>query len=233
MTNTEKFIQHYNEIDEFLRSHQKDGEYIPFSQLLRDSNNRVVRLNYSILKQFADLRNILSHSKEEIAEPTNEAVERFKQIEQAIINPPNALNKLAIRKNEIFTAKLRDNVLHVIEIMNKNIYTHAPVVNENEVLVGVFSEETLFSYLAEKKEVIIDQTVIIKEFEDFIPLKKHRSEYFEFVPKNSDVFQIELLFKNYIKDKKRLGMVFITENGKTEETILGIMTAWDLGKKDL
>jgi len=34
----------------------------------------------------------------------------------------------------------------------------------------------------------------------------------------------------FVKGGKRLGVLFVTQNGKEGEGILGMITAWDLGK---
>ncbi len=38
--------------------------------------------------------------------------------------------------------------------MNKNIYTHIPVIEEGES-IGIFSENTIFSYIVEKQEMLL------------------------------------------------------------------------------
>jgi hypothetical protein len=37
-------------------------------------------------------------------------------------------------------------------------------------------------------------------------------------------------FGGFVKDGKRLGVLFVTQSGKVGEGILGMITAWDLGK---
>lgn len=76
--------------------------------------------------------------------------------------------------------------------------------------------------------LFIEDDVLIKEFEEFIPIDKHESECFEFVSKKALVIDIENIFQIGLKDQKRISVVFITENGKPKEKILGMITAWDL-----
>lgn len=111
--------------------------------------------------------------------------------------------------------------------MSKNTYTHVPVLDKG-VLIGVFSESTLFSYIIKNGVLFIEDDVLIKEFEEFIPIDKHESECFEFVSKKALVIDIENIFQIGLKDQKRISVVFITENGKPKEKILGMITAWDL-----
>ena len=68
----------------------------------------------------------------------------------------------------------------------------------------------------------------IREFSEFIPIDKHESESFVFVHKDTLVIDIEEMFANELKEGKRLAVVFITKNGDPNETILGLLTAWDV-----
>jgi len=44
-------------------------------------------------------------------------------------------------------------------------------------------------------------------------------------------FEIKEKYGRFVKDGKRLGRVlFVVQNGKFGEMILGLVTAWDLGK---
>jgi len=45
-----------------------------------------------------------------------------------------------------------------------------------------------------------------------------------------DALEIKEKFGDFIKDGKRLGVLFVIQNGKEGEGILGLITAWDLGK---
>ena len=36
------------------------------------------------------------------------------------------------------------------------------------------------------------------------------------------------MFQEALEDKKRLGAVFVTQNGRPTERILGMLTAWDM-----
>lgn len=40
------------------------------------------------------------------------------------------------------------------------------------------------------------------------------------------------MFQNSFKENKKLAVIFITENGKETESILGMITAWDLAGYD-
>jgi hypothetical protein len=41
------------------------------------------------------------------------------------------------------------------------------------------------------------------------------------------------LFQENLEKKKRLGAVFVTANGKEDEAMLGLITAWDVAGADV
>jgi CBS domain-containing protein len=119
----------------------------------------------------------------------------------------------------------------VIAKMNANVYTHVPILR-NGAVIGVFSENTIFSYVAEHRNVVIDPNTRIEAFRDYVPLTKHVSEVFEFLPQRASVADVLLKFQNSIRDKKRLAAVFITDDGESTGRLLGLITAWDLAKAE-
>jgi hypothetical protein len=70
--------------------------------------------------------------------------------------------------------------------------------------------------------------VKIKDFADFISFESHTNEYYEFVSRDTTIFEIEEIFTQGLKKLKRISVVYITENGKSSEGLLGMITVWDL-----
>lgn len=96
------------------------------------------------------------------------------------------------------------------------------------MVIGIFSENTLLNYIANKGDVLLEKDAKIREFIEYLPFDKHNSEYFDFVSKNASLIEVEELFQEELKEHRRLGVVFITENGRSNQKILGIITAWDM-----
>lgn len=237
-TNASKFITIYNEIDVYMRKFLKVDNNVSHVKLIKDigKRNKIFRNYKDELISFADLRNLIVHNPNKryadpIFEPHDNLVKYYHDILDKINNPPLALNTIAIRANDIYKTTLDSNAIDVIQTMNKNTYTHVPVV-EDEKIIGVFSENTVLSYIADKEEMLLINDALIKDFLDFIPFDKHGSEYFEFVSKDTLVFDIEDIFKKGLKNNKRIATVFITENGSENEKLLGLVTAWDVAGYD-
>lgn len=232
--NSELFLEMYNEIDQYMRKELKKSDEASHSNLIREMSkkNRVFRNNENDLLDYAKLRNAIVHNSHKkvadpIAEPHEYIVKRYKSLLDSVMNPPKALDTIAIKSDKIFSAQLSNNLYGILKKMKDNSFTHVPIF-DGEKFIGVLSENTLFSYMVDNKDVIITTEYLIKELIDYIPIDNHIGEYFEFVERQSLVLDIVEKFSDYLIDTKRLGAIFITENGLGSQKILGMITAWDI-----
>ncbi len=235
---SEKFLQIYNELDDYMRKQLKAEIYIDHSTLLRQmaDRNRIFSDFYKDLKMFADMRNLLVHNPykgnaDPLLAPHEYIVNKYEDIKNQVLHPKKALS-IAIPANLIYTTTLETNALKVMQTMNEKVYTHVPVL-DGKKMIGVFSENTILSYLSDHKEALILKDMKIKEFEDFIPLDKHLSENFEFVGRHTLLIEVEELFRKNLVNRRRIGMVFITNSGKKDEELLGLLTSWDIAGKEI
>lgn len=229
---TDKFLQLYKQL-EF------DGRRLFFPNT-KEGDNIIGRLlSIPYLKRFKEdldycrvVRNFLTHNPKVDGVypiiPSQEMVRLLEHCVNIVNNPPKAI-EFAVPASKILTADFDCPVLEIIEMMNRFVYTHVPVLKDGK-LIGVFSDNTVYSYICREKELTIDDDTKISMFEKYIHLDEHINEYFEFVPKNTMFYEIEELFKyNYqCKRNKLLSVIYITENGKRDEKILGMLTPWDV-----
>lgn len=229
---TELFLQLYKQL-EF------DGRRLYFPNS-KENESIIGRLmNLAQLRPFKEdldycrvVRNFLMHNPKVGGVypiiPSNEMIALLKHCISILNNPPKAIS-YAVPFGNIYTTTLDDRVLEVIDIMNNFTYTYVPVV-ENGNLIGIFSDNIIYTYVCQKKSINIAEDTKISEFKDFIGLDEHMNEYFEFVPKSIMLYEVEELFKYNYKErrKKLLAVVYITENGRRGEKILGMLTPWDI-----
>lgn len=235
---SERFLQIYNELDNYIHKSLKADSHVDHASLLRQMTdaNRIFSAYYKDLKTFAEIRNLLVHNP--YAEHANPmfiphvyVVKRYEDIVNQILRPQKAMS-IAVPRRLIYTALLGDNALNVMKAMNDNVYTHIPVM-EGDKMIGVFSENTILSYLVHNKDSIVTEDVKLNEFKDFIPLDKHPSEYFEFIGREALLADVEEIFRRGLVNRKRVAVIFITENGNKEERLLGMLTAWDIAGKQI
>jgi len=111
--------------------------------------------------------------------------------------------------------------------MKEHIYTHVPILEDGKV-IGAFSENTVFSYLMDNDITLLDNSIKISEFGKYLPLDMHESETFAFSSFDAPVYEVEEIFEKSFSIGQRLGMVFLTQNGRSTERLLGVLTAWDI-----
>jgi CBS domain-containing protein len=204
----------------------------PHLQLIEEmiTESALIGAKHRELEAFAKLRNAIVHTRypdaEPIAEPHERIVEDYEQAVRELIHPPSVM-KMAIPVKDIFTTDLDQSVVAVITTMNSKAYTHAPIL-DGGMLVGVFSETSIFSYLAEHRAATITSKTVVGEFRAFLPLSKHTSETFDFLAGDSTVADIASRFRHSFDGHTRLSAVFITDSGTEAGQLLGLVTAWDI-----
>ena len=176
------------------------------------------------------IRNLLSHGEckveGKVAIEINEnIIEKLKEIISLLENPPLVASRYI---TEMFVVDLEEKLEKLIKTMNEKKISHVPVLDKDKKLVGVFSENTIFSKLSEDEIIEIGKEYKVKDYEKYIKLENHSSEYFDFIKRNEELASAQNLFNKSIKKDKKLVMLFVTENGKKTEKILGIITPWDL-----
>lgn len=61
----------------------------------------------------------------------------------------------------------------------------------------------------------------------------HKSEVFDFIGRDALLAHVTLKFQVNLKNKQRLGAVFVTDKGSKDEKVLGLITAWDVAGTEL
>lgn len=128
----------------------------------------------------------------------------------------------------MYYASITDKVTQVVSKMNKEKYSYVPILQDDK-LYGVFSQDTLFTFVAQNEGFILEDCLELNEFGELLDIDSHSSERFEFMPRNSTVLDVDQKFNEDVNQEKRLEGIFITENGQRNEKILGLTTIWDLG----
>jgi len=228
-----EFLVTFRSLEEKLTLLSKvRGEYVSFSRALEECRyKKIVPILqydkvYKVLKNASDLRNMLSHQND-ICYPTYDFYTKFKMIANEIIDPLTIYD-ICIKKSDIVYATLSSNVLEVIDLMVENHLSHVPVMQKNQV-VGVFSTNTFFQYVYNNKNIKVNEEYQIKDY--ILKDEYHMlNDDYLFVSRNEKASSIlKYLFKKN-PNQKRTSVFFITENGKKDESLLGLATPIDILK---
>lgn len=236
MNNNDEFLKLYNRLDANLRTlYQIDNHQVSVvkkyeDQLKRSSASDNRERGYAI-ETIRNIRNTLVHESKFYNKDSfvieAEVIEFLKQELKLIANPRRLSDKMR-NYDDVYKVNLYDKVITIAETMKRYHYSHAPVVDEEKKLIGVFSESTLFTYLLNYGAISLKKDMIVEDFLPYILIDNHDSERFEFYAKDCLLSDIYDRFEKKQPHEKRLAMIFVTEHGKTNEPILGIITLTDL-----
>jgi len=168
-----------------------------------------------------NIRNAHTHSSEflEIKEP---AIVFFRKLVNIFCKKAK---DIAISKQEIYKVNLRTKVCQTIKEMDEHLYTHVPVIQE-KVFYGVFSENTLLKIVSSRRW---NEDLTMNDVVDILKIANGVDDY-KFLSENASFYDVYKLFQKYIDRGKRLGVIFLTNDGQEIGDIKGLITAWDLHK---
>lgn len=229
MTNSEKFLNLFRNLEGYLKKLVNEPSYVSFRNLvIRASKiNPAINEYANDLWELVELRNGIVHAptNKTIAEVYDFVISLTEEIYKKIIKPPTAVE---IASKPVYICQANDDLIIQVKLMKEKIFTHVPVY-ENNKFIGVLSETSIFNWFADlDKNNIPIQEIKVGDIKPVIDILNRPNEYFEFVKENKNAYFIKEWFTKAIKENKRLGAVFVTDDGTKDGKILGIITAWDL-----
>ena len=229
MTNAELFLDKYKQLEEVVRNtyHLRDADSISYYLSGQDQYKRFK----DDIKYCQDVRNLLSHKKKLnnsfAVEPNVHMIQFIDNLVNKIKNRPKCVD-VQIRFNDIYWQTTDGSVKNAMTIMREKLYTHVPIIDDNGIVVGVFDENSIFTYIADEGIVSIEDELKFIDIEHYISLENREMESFVFVKANSYVEDLESEFERSLNRHQRIGMAFVTVNGKPTEKLQGIITPWDI-----
>lgn len=95
MKNSEKYLDIYNKIDNYLKKYDNYDSYVNFAQKVKNTKNKVAQRYRDELLSFGELRNAIVHNpkigNKAIAEPHEETVSRISELYDKISNPKKVI----------------------------------------------------------------------------------------------------------------------------------------------
>lgn len=238
MNDNDYFIDLYNRLDNLLRDYygleDRNNSVIKrYEDDLKRSTISQIREKGFALETVRNVRNTLIHESkiyQNDAFLISKETLQFLKNEIDCISNPIKITDVMRKIEQTYKVTIDEPVKSVTANMSKKKFSHTPIIDNNGILVGVFSESTLYTYLLDHQEVSIKDSTTIKEFLDYIPVDKHSSEKYLFVAKNTRLSEIYNSFDKKFAHDKRIAMLFVTYNGKSNQKIIGIITLQDLLK---
>ncbi|MCG8602944.1 MAG: CBS domain-containing protein [Verrucomicrobiales bacterium] len=176
------------------------------------------------LRMVAGLRNVIIHEKVkphlQLAIPTETVVTRLELLAEEITNPPRVF---PVFQTKVERIQMKDSLREVLALVEKRDYSQFPVYREDR-FQGLLTENGITRWLASQ----VTNTLSLVDFEEatiqqIIKQDDNRRNY-RFVDRDCTISRAEQIFR----DHELLEAIFITQNSKKSESLLGIITRWDI-----
>jgi len=239
MENHQKLLALYNEVDELLRGYYKNDNYsnsviMKFIKDLQKSGSFKYEEYGRKLNMIRVIRNDLIHdldmNSQKLITINDETIVFLEELVSVLKNPVSAYDICTKFKDVSYIpVEAKDTlIIDLVKRMRQRGFSQMPVLEKNNVVYGVFSANVLFDYIKDTDGNIEDTK--LSDIMDFLPVEKHFSESYNFVPANMNLRKIsEILTEEYEANKKPV-MIFVTQHGNAKEPLMGIIVASDLIK---
>lgn len=229
MNTAEEFLNIYNTVDHLITT---NDNYETFSSKIRKSKNPIIKNYQSKLISFGELRNAIVHNNrnngEYIAYPREDVVVEFRAILEKLEKPKGVYPLFSF---EVIGAHKEDKINSMIKVMRENSFSQFPVFDDNNKVIELINTNTISRWIGKHFDkdniVLIENATVgdILEDQDNIEFKNN----YKFISKYSDIYTAYDYFLEFIKKENRnLDVLFITENGKASEKLLGLITIEDI-----
>lgn len=178
-----------------------------------------------------DVRNLIAHPLANSRGPTvvvtQDLISRTQRLLDALTTVRTA-NKTGVPLSQLFTATTDTKLITMADIMREKRYSHIPVLDEQNRVIGVFNESAIFDYLVRETIIELTDTTMVAELMDHCRLDAGHTESFRFIrPSTSEDEMLDALI-NVEGEFTRVGALFVTPSGDPTEPLHRMITIWDV-----
>lgn len=228
MNNNDLFLDLYRRLELFL-----DGKYhyaeSPIKEYIHHLEKSMIgedKIKASTLDFLRVIRNHLVHRNiDQYICVSDQAINFIKREIDIFENPIRAIH-LMLPFKSVYSIHLNDQTNEVLKKIYKNSYDVVPILNDNNAVIGIFTLDVLLKDMYINKDNYDYKNSTIAHFEKLIKLDEQIKERYDFISSDEDLDEIMKMFND--KENKKLKMLFVTENGKKYEPLLGIITPHDI-----
>jgi predicted transcriptional regulator len=229
MLNSERFLVAFNLIEKQLKAIIRENHYISFYKAVEiaSKTNPEVRSFREDLKEFSDLRNAIVHERTEpnfiIAEPHDTVVQKMEFIVKEISKPKKVI---PLFQKEVTLFQAHDTLIDALTSIDQYQFSQFPVYSDNK-FIGLITESGITRWLSHvrHKDVISFSEVTLQ---DIVTYEEVGNTY-RFISRETNIYEMKEIFLQQIESEEpKLNALLITHHGKPNESLLGIITAWDI-----
>lgn len=226
------FLDRFHNIETMLRQQLRQEEHISFSYLVEQAakQNSLIRQKAERLKSFGRLRNAIQHGSglngEAIAEPHDKIVEEIIDIEEKL-RSPKRMNHFF---REVYSLTGTDSMSKMLQLVHEFQYSQFPVFNSEGEFISLVTESGITNWLPSN---VKDDLISFEEtrVSDLLSVDE-LAETYRFISRRNTIYEAKDYFLQAANEGRKLEALLITESGKSNQSLLGILTHWDLAKFD-
>ena len=177
----------------------------------------------SLFEQFRSLRNLLSH--EQFGGDYPVAVSSAVASSLSGILAQMGLSAYEVASKSIYALKESDSLSYASSLFAEKGFGYLPILDAKKRVLGVLTPQKL---LALRNEDGSFATKTVGSYMDSFALNK-QSKRFAYLSRNAPFYQAERLFLSQ-EGGKRIGLIFLTESGDPDQSLLGLLTVYDVLK---
>ena len=229
MSNAEEFIEKYKEFESAVRTTYRLGNEESIRNFLCQQHE-FSRYQAEIVC-CQEARNLLQHQPmirgEYPIEPSSKLVETLDFLTAKVLDRKTCID-VCVKANNVFSVKLKDSVKGAMTTMREKHYSCIPVVDDELRVIGIFSEGSIFDYLADEGIVELSDTLSFEDLKAYIDPDGREGVLNLFLPHNYLVDKLVNRIESTANATKRFQMAIITNTGERSEPMQGIVTPWDV-----
>ncbi len=227
---SDRFLDAFATIERHLRSLVPGKKYRTFFDLIgvsRQSDAAVRRFEVD-LKEYADLRNAITHERSDghpIADPYEETVEKLEQIAALLTSPPRLVG---IAHQPVISLSSSEPVGRAAALMEGGHFSQLPVYDDDS-FVGLLTAATVVWWLS---GALVSGVGLVEELPigEVLEYTEDPEHHVAFFGRDATVYDALELFDRGLRTGHPLDALLVTESGQADQRPLGIVTVFDLPK---
>lgn len=228
--NSDRFIVSYNRLDQLMKDLIGTNEHMAFFRLIdfAKKKNAIIRRYEADLREYGDLRNAIIHHRTSlefaIAEPHDEVVTKMEEIESALAKP---ITVAQMFQTNVTIFQETDSLSYALKVIKDKKYNQFPVYS-GKIFKGLVTPVGITMWMARK----VDSESFSRKRTMLAEILAHEGnrDNHRFIQAEASVFEAVEIFKSSVVKGRRLEALLITEDGKSSDKLIGIITPMSLLK---
>ena len=163
-------------------------------------------------------------------------------------NLATTAKEVMVPRENVLTCTKKSKLFPILQKMDSHNYSHVLIL-DGDVVCGILSEKTILTIAATKGSLLINEDDIVLELdtktnvnedeeidkdtikciENYVSFKQASLEhFFEYISPDTPLNEVKELFARIEKNKERVDILIVTEEGRASGNFLGIITPWEI-----